>query len=108
MMRIDGSGIVHVREQLHLEIRPLGPVFLDEVRLRQRLFHICREGQAIARRAFGKADARQVLPGFVDVFAQIGFGVRRGIGRDDIESAREIFSGPAGADDSSANNGDAS
>ena len=30
-----------------------------------------------------------------------------GIGRDDIESARQVFSGPTGADDSSANNGDA-
>ena len=34
--RIRRSGIVHVGEQLHLEIWTLGTVFLDEVGLRQR------------------------------------------------------------------------
>ena len=66
---VDRRGIVHLREQLHLEIGTLGTVFLNEVRFRQRFFHICREREAIARRAFGKADARQVLPGFINVFA---------------------------------------
>src|SRR6266446_2047958 len=104
---INRRDIIHLREQLDLEIGTLGTVFLNEVRFRKRLFHICREREAIARRAFGKADVRQVFPGFVDVFAEIGFGVRSGIGRDDIESTRQVFSGPTGADDSSADYGDA-
>jgi len=59
----------------------------------------------IARTRFGKADVRQVLPRFIDIFAEIGFGVRP-IGRDDIESTRQVFGGPTGADDSSANDCD--
>src|SRR6476661_5839025 len=31
---VDRSGIVHLREQLHLEIGTLGSVFLNEVRFR--------------------------------------------------------------------------
>src|SRR5260370_263298 len=104
---VDRRGIVHLREQLHLEIRTFRSVFLNEVRFRQRFFHICREREAIARRAFGKTDVRQVLPRFIDIFAEIGFGVWSWISHDDIESSREIFGGPTGADDSSANDCDA-
>src|ERR1700721_292531 len=33
---IDGRRFIHVREQLHFEVRPLGAVFLDEVGRRER------------------------------------------------------------------------
>ncbi len=65
-----------------------------------------RETQAVARRAGGQADVREVRPGFIHILAQVGFGVWRGIGRDDVETPGEILSGPTGADDSCADDGD--
>ena len=104
--RIERSGIVHVGEQLHLEVRPLGSVFLDEVGLRQRFVHVRRKGQAVARRAVRETDVGQVWPCFIDVLAQVSFRVWRGIGRNDVEAARQILCRPARADDSGADDGD--
>jgi hypothetical protein len=41
---VDRSGIVHLREQLDLEIGTLGSVFLNEVCFRECLFQVRREG----------------------------------------------------------------
>src|SRR5438093_1694633 len=104
--RIDWSDIIHLGVQFHLEVRPLGSVFLDEVSLRQRFVHIRRKGQAVARRAARETDVGQVWPCFIDVLAQVGFRVWRWIGRNDVEPARQILSRPARADHSCADNGD--
>src|SRR6478736_5593575 len=42
--RIEGRGFIDGREQLHLEVRSLGAVFLDEVDLRERLLRAFGEG----------------------------------------------------------------
>ena len=104
--RVRRSRIVHVGEQLHLEIRPLGAVFLNEVRRRQRLLHVGREGQLIPGRAGGQADARQHLPRLVDVLAELRLRVRRRVGGDHVEPARQIECGQACADDSGADDRD--
>ena len=61
--RVRRRGGVHVGEELHLEIGPLGAVFLDEVGLRKRLLHVRREGQAVARCAGRKANGVERRPG---------------------------------------------
>src|SRR4029078_3160150 len=94
--RIDGSRVVQVGEQLYLEVRTLGPVLLDEVGFRQRLSQIAREGEAIPGRTWGEADGGQVLPGLVDVFPQVGFRVRRGVGSDGVESPSKVLGRPTG------------
>ena len=105
---IESSGVASSmsREQLHLELGPLGAVFLDEVGLRQRLLHVRGEGQAVARRARREADGVELPPRLVHVLAQVGFRVGGGVGRDHVEAARQVLGGPARADDPGADDGD--
>ena len=105
--RVDRRGSVNVCEQLHLEIRALRSVFLDEVGVGQRILQARRERQTIAGCAVRQADAGQQRPGFIDVLAKVGLGVRRWIGRDDVEAACEIVGGPARADDAGADDSNA-
>ena len=106
MIESTGSGVVHVGEQLHLELGPLGGVFLDEVGLRQRRLHVRGEGQAVAHRSRGEADGFELPPRLVNVLAQVGFRVGGGVGRDHVEAARQVLGGPARADDPGADDGD--
>ena len=46
--RILRGRIVHIREQLYLEVLAFGAVLLNEVGVRQRLLHIGRELQMLA------------------------------------------------------------
>ena len=92
--------------QLLLEVEPLGSVFLDEVGLATAPPQIGRERQAVARCAGGEADARQRRPGLVDELAQLAsaFGADRSRRR---RIPGRGTGGPARADDSGADDGDA-
>src|SRR5262245_7426376 len=78
---------IHLSVKLDLEIRTFWPVFLDEIGVYECLLHVGRKAQAVAGCARRKADTRQVLPRLVNHFAQIGFGVRRGISSNHIVAA---------------------
>ena len=104
--RIGGRGFVHVGKQLDLELGPLGSVLLNEVGLRERLFHIRREAQAVARCTGREPDRFKLFPGFVNILAQVRFGIGAGIGCDDVEAAGEVLRRPACSDDSGAHDGD--
>ena len=49
--RIHRAGSVHIGVELDLEIRPLRPVFLDEVGFRERVLQAGSEAQPVASRA---------------------------------------------------------
>ena len=106
--RVRRRGVVHVGEELDLEVRAArgrfpgrsrpatAPAFMSVVKVR-------RSRDAPGERPM----ASSCLPGLVDVLAQVGFRVRRRIGRDDVEAARQILGRPTRADDSGADDGDA-
>ncbi len=98
--RVGRSGCVDVGEQLDLEIGPLRPVLLDEVRLRQRLLHVGGELETLHRRLRRQSDDLERLPGLVHVPAQVRFCVRGWIRRDHVEPAREVLRRPTRTDES--------
>ena len=64
--------------------------------------HVAEEIESL-----GKSDRRNLFPRITDVLPQICFRARRRIGGDDIKSPGEILGCPACADDSGADNRDA-
>ena len=54
-----------------------------------------------------QSDGRQRRPSLVNVLAQIHFRIRRRVGRDHVEPARQILGRPAGADNTGADDSDA-
>ena len=63
--------------------------------------------QVRLRRAGREAQSLERRPGGLDELPQRGFRVRRGVGRDDLQSLGEIQRTPARADHAGADDGDA-
>ena len=102
----DGSrrrSIVHLCEQLDLEVWPLRRIFLDKVCLGECHRHFWLEGQPVAWSAGIHASLTERRPRFVNILPKICLCIRRRVGRDHIESARQVVSRPTCTDDSCAN-----
>src|SRR5580658_1858672 len=105
--RIRRRGVVHLREQLNFELRTFGCVFLNKVGVGERLSHTWFEGQAVTRCAGSQAILAEGPPGFINILAKAGLGIRHRIGCSYVESARQVVCGPASADNAGADNCDA-
>ena len=69
--RIRGGRIVHVGEQLYLEVLAFGTVLLNKVGVRERLLHIGGELQMLARCVRREPDRGKVFPGGINVSTQV-------------------------------------
>src|SRR5258708_30224178 len=95
-------GVVHLSEHLYLEIGSFRPIFLDKVRFRERLSHFRFEGQAVARSAGCHTILAERGPRCVNILPKVSLRIRRRVGCYHFESAGQVISGPACADDSCA------
>jgi hypothetical protein len=85
--RVQRGGLVHLGEELDLELRSLRGVFLDEVGFAERPAHTRRELQPLTGCAGREASPGEYGPGVIDVLAEVRFRVRRRIGGDHVETA---------------------
>jgi hypothetical protein len=93
---IDPGGVASsISEQLHLEVRAFGPVFLNKIRFGERLSHTWRDAQPVRRSIGRQAVFAERLPGFVNILAKTGLRIRRGVGCNYAKSAGQVISRPA-------------
>src|SRR6202035_1515139 len=104
---IRGSRVIDLGEQFDLEIRTLRPVFLDEGSAGKRFLHARGERQAGSCCVRCKPDCSERRPRSIYVLAQFGFRVRSRITRNYIEPTRKVLRCPARADETCADDRDA-
>jgi len=86
---VGSEQLVELSIEFLLEINPLGPVFLDEVGVRQRFGEVAGELQPRLRRAGREAQAGKCRPGACHESPKPGFRVGRRVSRHDIQSLGE-------------------
>ncbi len=85
--RIDRCNLVHLGVELRLEVGSFRRVLLHEIRFGEGHAHRRREREPVAGRTVRESVLGERHPRLVDVLAERGFRIRRGIGCDHVEPA---------------------